>query len=426
MIIHFKVGNFKSINDEVVLNFNATSINEHIDSNTVQYGKHNVLKSLLLYGHNASGKSKILDALVFFKWFVKHSVSEKQTGIDVEPFEFLESSSNSPSMFEICFLHGNTKYRYGFEADTKMIHKEWLLESTALKEYPVFLRIGQKVKIEKKRFPNSDGLDVRTRKDALFLTVAAQWNVHKAQKIVDWVASIFSVHGLADSNYRKYTLQLLKNKRYTKIINKFIQNADLGINNVEIVDIPVRLEDVIDNVPDEFKNTFKEQFKERSETGVFTIHNKFNDKNEIVDTVPMPLDINGSEGTKKYFNLIGIFITALMENRLVVIDEFDARLHTLLSKAILHIFNSKKINSRAQLLVASHDTALLDNKLLRRDQIYFVEKNNIGASTVTSLVEYKPRKESPYDKNYLDGKYGSIPFIKDLEKLLLDEQKKIK
>ena len=130
------------------------------------------------------------------------------------------------------------------------------------------------------------------------------------------------------------------------------------------------------------------------------------------------MDDQESEGTKKYFNLVGVFITALQENRLVVIDEFDARLHTLLTKSILKLFNSPQTKSKAQLLVASHDTALLDRNLLRRDQIYFVEKNKFGATEVTSLVEFKPRKESPYDKNYLEGKYGAIPFIDGLESLL--------
>lgn len=106
----------------------------------------------------------------------------------------------------------------------------------------------------------------------------------------------------------------------------------------------------------------------------------------------------------------------------MVIDEFDARLHTLLTKSILKLFHSSQTKSKAQLLVASHDTALLDRNLLRRDQIYFVEKDKYGATETTALVEYKPRKESPYDRNYLDGKYGAIPFIDALESLMVDDR----
>ncbi len=423
MIIYFKIGNYKSINEQITLNFNTSSISEHIDSNIIVDEKISLLKSILLYGHNASGKSKILDALDYFKWFINNSATEKQSNenIDVEPFELSEVSSKKPSFFEMSFIIGKQRFRYGFEADKKNVHKEWLLESKASKEYPVFLRIGQDIEVNLKRFENAQDLDKRTRKNALFLSVASQWNVQKAQKIDNWIESIFNIHGLADEQYRKITLDLLKNEKYVTIINKFIQKADLGINSIDVVDVPIKLENIIERVPEELKEIFQEKFKERSETAVFTIHNKYNAKNEIVGSVPFLLDKSESEGTKKYFNLIGLFITALMEGRLVVIDEFDARLHTLLSKAILKLFNSNIIKSKGQLLIASHDTALLDRELLRRDQIYFVEKNIYGASKVTSLVEFKPRKDTPLDKNYLDGKYGGIPFIADLENLISNE-----
>jgi uncharacterized protein len=423
MLIYFKVGNFKSIKDPVTLNFNASSISEHNISNVIQDDKIPLLKSILLYGHNASGKSKILDAFVYFIWFINNSATDKQSNeqIDVEPFEFYESTAKQPSFFEVSFILGKMKYRYGFEADKDSIHKEWLLESKPLKdakEYPVFLRIKQNFEIEYKRFENSENLDKRTRKNALFLSVASQWNVSKAQKIDGWIQSIFTVHGMADDKYRNFTIDLLKEKKYTKLINNFIKKADLGINSVDVVDIPIKLEDIIKRVPDKLKGIFKEEFKERSEKAVFTIHNKYNDKNEVVGAVTFLMDKSESEGTKKYFNIIGLLITALLEGRVVIIDEFDARLHTILTKAILKLFNSSIIKSNAQLLVASHDTALLDRELLRRDQIYFIEKDNYGASKAISLVEYKPRKDTPYDKNYLEGKYGAIPFIEDLENLI--------
>ena len=132
------------------------------------------------------------------------------------------------------------------------------------------------------------------------------------------------------------------------------------------------------------------------------------------------MDQAESEGTRKFFNIIGVLILALTQDRVVIIDEFDARLHSLLTKAIIKLFNSSVLNSRAQLLVAVHDTALQDKKVLRRDQIYYIEKNRFGATSARSLVEYKARKEEPYDKNYLEGKYGAIPFIHDLENLVAD------
>ncbi len=423
MIIYFKLANFKSINNEVILNFNTASIGEHATSNVIDNGKKTLLKSILLYGHNASGKSKILQGLVFMRWFVIKSATERQANeeIDTEPFELLDSSSKKPSLFEVSFFIGKKRYRYGFEVDKERVHREWLLEARIKKEYPVFLRIGQDIEIDGKRFENAEGLEKRTRKNALFISVASQWNVEKAEQINEWFESIYTVHGLTDKKYRKFTIELLKNKKFTGLINSFIRKADLGINRVDIADIPIKLEDVITKVPEELKATFKEKFEDRSQTVIFTIHDKYNDKGEVIDKIPFLLDESESEGTKKYFNLIGLFVDAINNGKLVIIDEFDARLHTLLSKTILKLFNSEKIKKTAQLLVASHDTALLDRKLLRRDQIYFIEKDKIGATKVTSLVEFSVRKDTPYHRNYLEGRYGAIPFVGDLENLLADE-----
>lgn len=420
MLIYFKVGNYKSIKDPIVLNFNAAAISEHTNSNVIEDESMPLLKSILLYGHNASGKSKILDAFVFFRWFVINSAIENQRNeiIDVESFKLNTATVGKPSFFEASFIVGELKYRYGFEVDTDRVHKEWLMESKVTKEYPVFLRIGDEFQIDKKRFANADGLEKRTRKNALFLSVASQWNVGKAEKINEWFASIFTIHGLMDEVYKNLTIELLKDGRQTALVNEFIQKADLGISSMEAVDMPLRIANTPKDIPDRFKNALTEKWKEKEDKAVFAFHNRYDERGNVQGSVPFILDSQESDGTRKYFNLIGVFITAILENRVVMIDEFDARLHTLLTKSILKLFNSPQTKSKAQLLVASHDTALLDRSLLRRDQIYFVEKTKYGATEVTSLVEYKPRKESPYDKNYLEGKYGAIPFIDGLESLL--------
>ena len=220
MIVYFKVGNYKSINEPITLNFNASSISEHSESNLIENENTVLLKSMLLYGHNASGKSKILDAIDYFKWFINNSATEKQSaeGIDVEPFRLLESSAKKPSFFEMCFIIGKTRFRYGFEADNKKVYKEWLLETKIKKESPVFLRINQDINVDYKRFENSDNLEKRTRKNALFLSVASQWNVKKAELIDQWFDSIFNIHGMDDRDYRDITIGLLNNEKYSNMI----------------------------------------------------------------------------------------------------------------------------------------------------------------------------------------------------------------
>lgn len=421
MLIYFKVGNYKSIKEPLTLNFLASSISEHNNSNVITADKAAVLKSLLLYGHNASGKSKILDAFIFFKKFITDSAIRNQGdgAIDVEPFRLNEMTMKKPSFFEAGFLLDTIRYRYGFEANKDKIHKEWLLETKAQKEYPVFLRIKDEFEISENRFENAKGLEKRTRSNALFLSVASQWNVAKAELINKWFSSIFTASGLTDSRaFKDLTVEMLSNPKYSKLIHEFIRKADLGIAAIDVAELPLEIPEIDRRLSPDVKELFLQNMKAEQGKSVITHHYRFDKKNNVVGTEMFLLDKQGSEGTRKYFSLIGLILTALYENRLIVMDEFDARLHTALSKAILKLFNSSKIKSKGQLLVASHDTALLDKNILRRDQIYFVEKDKYGASHTTSLVEYKVRKEAPYDRNYLQGRYGAIPLIDDLETLV--------
>lgn len=415
MLVYFKVGNYKSVKDPILINFNAANITEHPESNVINESGVDLVRSIVLYGHNASGKSKILDALEFFRRWILRSIEESMADeFPAEPFALNEATEQQPSFFEACFLLNEIKYRYGFQMDLSGVKNEWLLEAKTPggKDFPVFVRIDDKFDIDYKRFKNAEELDTKTRVNALFLTVASQWNVKKALDIVKWFRNIQIIHGLSNSRFPKATIDFLKDEKSAFLIKELIKKVDLGINDILI------------------QETDLAEPKSKGATGsigrfikspiIYTIHTKFNAKNEPVGSSNFLLNGQESEGTIKYFNIIGQLLFAIQNDHLVIIDEFDARLHTLLSKAIIRLFNSSLSKSKSQLFVASHDTALLDNRLLRRDQIYFVAKNKYGASEVTALVEYKTRKESPYDKNYLEGKYGAIPFIEEFESILKD------
>lgn len=423
MLVYFKVGNYKSIKDPIVLNFNPASINEHQESNIIQEDDYPMLKALLLYGRNASGKSKLLDALTYFRLCILQSVDESFWVFVVpEAFALSETTERKPSFFEICFVLDKIKYRYGFEADEKRIHKEWLLEakSPTGKDFPVFMRIGNEFEVDEKRFPNAAELDKRTRENALFLTVASQWHVEKAEKINHWIRSIMIISEFPGPTISRFTVRMLQDERYAALIKEFITKADLDIFDLGITEFATETD--IKGEEAFFEKQRRQM--DRDEKSVYTLHVKYNEKNEVVGTIPFFLTIHESAGTLKYFNIIGPLVSALFNNQLVVMDEFGESLHPLLTKAILKLFNSNRIKSKAQLLVASHDTALLDRNILRRDQIGFVEKDQFGATGITSLVEFKSRKESPYDKNYLEGKYGAIPIIEELEALLANGEDK--
>lgn len=384
MVLYFKAGNYKCLKEVQIINFNAASINEHQQTK--------LLKSIVLMGHNASGKSVILDALIFLRDFVINSATQQTAmqAIEIEPFLLSSTTAQAPSLFEIAFTLNGNCFRYGFEADRERVHKEWLLESTAEKEYPVFLRTNQDFEINVKRFHDSKGIDQRTRKNALFLSVAAQWNVQKAIDISSWFASISTVNGLDDRRYRNVTLGMMNHEATAKIVNDFVTKADLGIREVNVVDSPSPI--------------------------ARALHTVYDGQQKPIEVVPFILD-EESEGTKKYFYLIGLWINAIREGRFVVVDELDARFHPILTKSLLKLFNSSS-GSHAQLLAACHDVSLLDRELFRKDQVCFVEKDSYGATHVTSLVEFKSGEETSYFDNYLNGRYGAIPVIENLAALI--------
>lgn len=421
MLVYFKVGNFRSIKEPIVINFKAAAISEHKSTHVVTKENDELLRTVLLYGPNASGKSKILDGFVFYRWLVLTSATGNQSTdeINTEPFALNTRTMKQPSFFESEFYIGNKAYRYGFEADKKVIHKEWLLEVRKTTVQPLFLRHKQEFDISKK-FANAAGLEKRTRKNALFLSVASQWNVQVAEAILEWFSEIITVHGLMDSDYRRVTTTMLKRKDLGPVVTNLIKKADLGINRLYTANFsPEDREAILRQLPEELrKDTLDRMDNELSP--VFTGHTVYDHQGKAVDEAQFELNSDESEGTKKFYNLAGVFIDAIGSGRLVIIDEFDARLHTLLTKAIINLFNKSGVNKSAQLMAVSHDTALLDKDLLRRDQIYFIEKDRYGASQAATLVEFKARKEAPYYKNYLEGKYGAIPFIGNFESTIKD------
>lgn len=426
MLVYFKVGNYKSIKEPVVINFASSAISELQGSNVFRKEKDDLLRSILLYGANASGKSKILDALVFFRHLILNSATDKQSNeeIETEPFLLNPISREQPGFFEAEFYIGKTKYRYGFEADKKKIHKEWLLEVRSTTTAHFFLRNEQEFQINSKKFIEGEGLEKRTRPRALFLSVAAQWNGILAQSIINWFAGIYVVNGMMDSHHKKTTTDMLKLESCRQMISDLIKRADVGIQNIEALDIPEKIkEQILSAVPVNVVDFLKDQMEGELKP-IGASHNILDQQGKIVGETTFSLENNESEGTKKLYNLAGVFVDAVRSGKLVVIDEFDARLHTLLTRAIIQMFNSAGTKSEAQLLAVSHDTALLDKDLLRRDQIYFVEKDNYAASKVATLVEFKARKETPYYKNYLEGKYGAIPFIENLENVITNVEEK--
>ncbi|MBN3880341.1 MAG: ATP-binding protein [Nostoc sp. JL23] len=417
MLIEFSIGNYRSFKDKVTFSMVAANIvakEKELDENNVFAIDDDLklLKSAAIYGANASGKSNLAKALSFMKWFMINSSKETQSTekIGVEPFELSTETEAQPSFFEIVFLLDATKYRYGFEANQKRVISEWLSDVPNTNLTRLFERItdgnSHKLKYLSKRF-KADRIYPKTRSNALFLSVAAQFNVEIAERILDWLTKkVNIVSGLDDQEHLSYTVSsLAKNNDNKSEIIQLIKKLDLGIKQIRIKEA--------ENIPIE-----QSSYHLKTDNSIRTGHEKFVSKGNTSIKF-FDLDNQESEGTKKIISIVGLLVDTLKYGKVLIFDEFDARLHPLIGKAIVELFNSKKTNSNnAQLIFMTHDTNLLSNKLFRRDQIWFTEKNKYGATDLYSLVEYKIPHDASFESDYIKGRYGAIPFIGDLSQLL--------
>jgi hypothetical protein len=426
MLIQFTVSNFLSIKESATLNMLAVKpIKEFEDENVFDVDRYSLLKSSVIYGANASGKSNILKAMGFFKWFAVNSAKETQVdeNIDVTPFKLSTETESLPSSFEASFLVDGIKYRYGFDVDDESVKTEWLLFSTKIKEYPLFIRDGQMIEVFKE-FKEGKGIEDKTRKNALFLSVAAQFNGEKSKSIIRWFNEFNMISGLADRHFEGFTASLLEDERYKKLIMNLMSDADLGFKDINVLDVEITSESLPNSMPDELKSILLKEAKGKRGYDIETFHEKFDVEGNVESLVRFDFDDEESEGTKKYFRLAGPILDTLEDGGVIIIDELDARLHPSLTKSIVQLFNTPKVNRKnAQLIFATHDTNLLSACMFRRDQIWFTEKRRDSSTDLYSLAEYKlergkVRKDASFEKDYIKGRYGAIPYVGDFENLL--------
>ena len=439
MLVEFNIENYRSFREDASFSLVAAKIsskNKNLDQENVfrADSKLDLLKSAVIYGANASGKSNLLAALRFMRWFVLNSSKETQVteAIDVEPFRLSTETEGEPSLFEVVFIAKNRKYRYGFEANTEEVVSEWLFDVPTVKERLLFSR-DKKIKISA-AFQKSGGIkgpvlaDI-TRPNALILSVSAQFNVKIAQDILSWFRTLEIPAENTLSN-RNQTINYLENNQYKDEIINLIKKLDLGINDIQVETVEVDL-------PSFFPKSLSELNRKRliasmTRKTITTSHWKYDKEGEKTEEL-FDIDANESEGTKKLFALAGPLINTLKEGKTLFVDEFDSSIHPLITCAIIGLFNSNETNSKnAQIVFITHDTNLLDNKIFRRDQIWFAEKDVGGGTHLYSLAEYKiPSEEAPkeepvkkvrndasFEDDYIRGKYGAIPFVGDLRRLL--------
>lgn len=400
MLIQFSVGNFLSFKEQSTLSLVASALKDiQILSEDVIFniGETDLalLKSATIYGANASGKSNFIKALDFFKWYVINSSKDIQAGerVNVESFRLSSSTVEEPSYFEAIFCNTEYQYRYGFETDENMVHSEWLYQKAnkkRAKEVELFYRDEDGFNIHSKFIIGKELINKQmVRTNALLLSVAAQFNDVVAVEIVKWLNDTTIISGSNEKNIWDLAAIRLDDLKMKQRIVDFSRYADLGIENIEKVN-----------------------------NAIISMHTQYDDEGNEVKLINFPFKKNESEGTIKYFSLAYPIINALDNGKRLIIDEFDSKMHPLLTCRIIALFNSKETNPKnAQLIFTTHDTNLLSASIFRRDQIWFTQKDRFGATELYSLAEYKVRNDASFEKDYLSGKYGAIPIMGDLTRL---------
>ncbi|MFK7049997.1 hypothetical protein FLACOL_01792 [Flavobacterium columnare] len=430
MLVQFSVRNFKTFKDKVTLSLVASNYDKSDleESNVFEIKNypHRLLKSAVVYGANASGKTKMIDALAFMRWFVINSSTKTQEGdlIEIDTFRLNTETENASSEFEIIFLCKDTQVRYGFEVTKVGVVAEWLFQKKLTKkpkEIELFYREG----INKDFHSSFKKIEILheqgdiIRDNVLILSLANQFKVKEANDIVAFFKSIGFLLGNEPHRYEEFSLsQIFEKSNLGLNIIETLRRFDIGIFDLNVneknIESDIRL-------PKDVKNKLSELQKKDNKM-VFletqSLHKKYDSDYNFVSNEYFDFDELESAGTQKLLAVLGPIFESLESGDVLFIDELDSRLHPNIVSFLIELFNSKSTNpNNAQLIFNTHNTNLLHKSLFRRDQVWFMQKNRYGEAKIFSLADFKVRKEENFEEKYLEGKYGGIPFLEDISDL---------
>ncbi len=425
MLLSLNVDNFRSFKNGFEFSMEATKLKNLKSSNLCSVGTIELLYSSVLYGANASGKSNFIKSFAKMKAIIKNSTSiEKSKQYPHEPFLLNTSTKEQPTKYEIEIIIEQTKYRYGFViAKDAKIAKEWLFYKNLkpyAQEVELFSRVGKNIEVFS-YYKDTKALESKTREEALFLVVTAEFNSEISKLIYDWFDKTQVISNIDTRHLEGYSFEKLNDQVYKDKIINLIKNADVGISDIiskklSMDELEGKLKlpkDVIESFPKELR----ENIKANGITKIDTLHMTYDEHDEFQGYEEFDLEFE-SDGTKKLLALSAPLVDSLIGGYTVFVDELDNSLHIDLIEAIIKLYHDKSINqNNAQLIFSTHNTNLLNQEIFRRDQIWFVEKDIFGASHLYSLVEYgkgKARDDLALEKNYNAGKFGAKPSIGNL------------
>ena len=414
MIVEFRAQNYLSFGSMLEFSMAATPDDTNKDNATYKVGDDLYLRTAAIYGANGSGKSNFISAYRYMR-----SIVMGREDFNGSKFKLDNQKAKEPSFFEVVFIGSdNNKYRYGFELGDAEIVSEWLFCSKTSKETTYFTREGQEITVGR-AFKEGKGLEEKTKNNRLFLRVVADLNGKSSQLVIDWFKGTRALNGISTANISTLAEIIERGDSYRKRIVDMLHAFDIQMEDFRLKESSTNVIDVdqIEGAPDSFRkvltvlNEYLKSDEYKPTPEVMTVRKKYSGK-KPADEIELKME-EESHGTQKLFAIAGFIVDALDDGSTLFIDELESQLHPMVTKQIVKIFNSKETNKKnAQLIFSTHDTNLLSE--LRRDQVWFTEKDKYGDSHLYSLVEYKnPRKDASLEKDYIKGKYGAIPFIGD-------------
>lgn len=398
MLCQFSVKNFKSIRDEIIFDMQAAAISEHTDRVIKDADDQLFLPVSSIYGPNGGGKSNVLEAIQTLGTMVlrpvyatkqNDSADYKFNRYPVKPFMFSEEGKNNPTEFEIFFKTRMAEYKYTLHIKDGVVVNESLdrVKLETNRKSALFLRKGDEINLKGvfAKLRISEGLS-RNLPLLSYLGITYMDNDVVAD-VMNWFED-----GIDFLNYgnpfEELRMAIASSEEIKQLVLDMIREMDLNIEN------------------------FRVEERENGRIEVFTQH--------VVDGFTAELTLSEeSSGTKKLFGLLPFIAKSLVLGTTLVIDELDAKIHPVLLKYVIMLYNNMTINKHgAQLIFTSHDLSTMNNEVFRRDEIWFVAKGNNQNSKLYSLVEFKTgngevvRKDAKYDKQYLEGKYGADPYLR--------------
>lgn len=430
MLIRFRVKNFRSLKEEQELSMVASTLKDKQESVTQVAGLNvGLLRVAAIYGANASGKTNVIKALEYMSTVVRDSQRNwpPEGPVPRNPFLLDEQSKRSVSSFEADVLVDGTRFSYGFALNDQEVVTEHLYAYPAgrgtNRRQTWFRREGRVFTFGKNLTGDNAAIERLTRSNSLFLSAAAQNNHEALLPLYKWFAEKFT-HVPRDRGHAHIqTLRMCQYPDMKKMLVGLLQEADLGIiglnvREVDVFPMPPEMDEEDRAIAEEVRTTLHKLMERRGEDSsagpvswekrpaLFLIH-----RSSSAAGVPLREE-DESAGTLAFFGLLGPVLKAFTFGGTLCVDELDASLHPLLVLHLVEVFNDPKVNdNKAQIIFTTHDTNVLSRASLRRDQIWFTEKDPQGGTHLYPLTDFTPRKNENLGRGYLQGRYGAVPFV---------------